>query len=176
MTSAHAIELTNMESLYLSDSVSMYLQGPPENSPGHDSPFPNLLLKIGGAVLETEQQATSVTIYVSLSELWMMREITKSSVVVGNERVGINLLLKIYAGIRALNAGPDMDSIVGILGEVEEMEPGKSEYAAQLERIRDGGDLSLGGIADESNTGPNGTNNPDQNRPDDNTPTTTGTS
>ena len=173
MTSSHPIELTCMESLYLSDSVSMYLQGPPETTPGHDTPFPNLLLKIGGAVLETDQQSTPVTIFVNLSELWMMREITKSSVVVGNERVGVNLLLKIYAGIRAMNAGPDMDSIVGILGEVEEMEPGKSSYAAQLERIRDGGDLSVGGTTDDPNTGDNGTNISDQNGADNDTPTTT---
>ena len=173
MMGTYPIELTNMESLYLSDSLSMYLQGPPESTPGQDSPFPNLLLKIGGCVLETDQQNSLVTTYVSLSELWMLREITKSSVVVGNERVGVNLLIKIYSGIRALNAGPNMESIVGILGEVEDMEPGKSNYAAQLERIRDGGDLTIGGPTDESHTGNNGTDSSDQNRSDDHTSTAT---
>ena len=49
---------------------------------------PDLLLKIGGAVLETDQHDVPAVVYLSLAELWMIREVTKSSVVVGSERVG----------------------------------------------------------------------------------------
>jgi hypothetical protein len=139
-----------MESLFLSDSMSMFMQGPPDAMQGHDSPYPNLLIKIGGAVLETDQQGATSTICVNILELWMMREVTKSSIVIGNERVGVNLLVKIYAGIRALMAAPDMESLVGELGEVDVEEPGKIDYAAELEAIRNGGNFSAGGFGDES--------------------------
>jgi len=54
MLDTFAIELTQLESLYLSDSISMFMQGTPDALPGQAMPFPNLLLKIGGAVLEEE--------------------------------------------------------------------------------------------------------------------------
>ena len=41
-----------------------------------------------------------------------------------------------------------MQSLVSALGEVAEEEPGKSEYSAQLERLKDSHDLELGGIND----------------------------
>ena len=111
----------------------------------------------------------------TIAELWMIREITKSSVVVGSERVGLNLLLKVYEGIRALSAEPDMQSVVSAFGEVLENEPGKKEFAVQLERIREGGELESGGIKDEpisdeptSGDKPGGS---DESRPDHDTAT-----
>ena len=117
--------------------------------PGQASPYPNLLLKIGGAVLETDQQKHPVTIQVGLPELWVLRELTKSSVVMGSERVGLNLLLKVYAGIQVLSAESDIHSAVSLFGEVLDVEPGKNEYATQLERIRNGGNADGGGSYDE---------------------------
>lgn len=170
MPNTYPIQLTQLESLYLSDSISMFTQGPPDALPGQISPFPNLLLKIGGAVLETEQQKSPATAHLNLSELWMIREITKSSAVIGSERVGLNLLMKIYNGIRALSADADMQSVVNYFGEVIDNEPGKSEYAAQLERIKDGGELSSGGVNNEigadQGTGDDKPRSPDEDRPD----------
>ena len=142
MPNTFGIKLTQLESLYLSDSISMFMQGTPDSLPGQTMPYPNLLLKIGGAVLETAQQSDTATVHVSLADLWIFREVTKSSAVIGSERVGINLLLKAYTGILALSAETDMESVVSAFGEVIDNEPGKSEYSVQLERIRNGGDLS----------------------------------
>lgn len=173
MQSTFAIQLTQLESLYLSDSISMFMQGTPDSLPGQTMPYPNLLLKIGGAVLETEQLRDTATVHVSLADLWIIREVTKSSAVIGSERVGLNLLMKAYTGILALSAETDMQSVVSAFGEVIDDEPGKSEYSAQLERIRNGGDLSplqTGGDDDERNAdqgdGDEQPHDADENRPD----------
>ena len=138
MEATYPIELTLLEGLYLSDSLSMFSQGPPDVLSEQASPYPNLLLKIGSAVLELDQQETPVSVCLGLNELWMIREVAKSSAVIGGERVGINLLLKVYRGIRNLTAGSDVDSAVSSFGEVAEDEPGKDEYTAELSKIRDG--------------------------------------
>ena len=170
MPSTIGIQLTQLESLYLSDSISMFMQGVPDALPGQTMPYPNLLLKIGGAVLETEQQKDTATVHVSLADLWVIREVTKSSAVIGSERVGLNLLFKVYTGIRSLSAETDMESVVSVFGEVIDDEPGKSEYATQLERIKNGGDLYSGGDDDGRNAdqsdGDKQSNNADENRPD----------
>ncbi len=169
MANTYPVKMTQLESLYLSDTVSMFMQGPPDALPGQASPYPTLLLKIGGAVLETEQHKAPATLHLSLNELWIMREVTKSSVVVGSERVGVSLLIKVYEGIRALAAETDIQSLVNALGEVAEEEPGKSEYSVQLERLKDGHDLETGGSDDDgtfdehSNDQPS---KPDPNRTD----------
>ena len=137
MAATYPVQLTQLECLYISDSLSMFTQGPPDELPGQGSPYPNLLLKIGSAVLETAQQKAPVVLQLGLAELWVIRETAKSSVVVGGERVGLNLLLKIYEGIRALIAESDVQAVVNDLGEVLDYEPGKVEYAVQLAHIRD---------------------------------------
>jgi hypothetical protein len=137
MATTYPVQLTQLECLYISDTLSMFTQGPPDELPSQGSPYPNLLLKIGSAVLETEQQKAPVELQFSLNELWVIREIAKSSVVVGGERVGLNLLLKIYRGIRALIAESDVQAVVNDLGEVLDYEPGKIEYAIQLANIKD---------------------------------------
>ena len=72
--------------------------------------------------------------------------------------------------IQALSADADMQTVVNYFGEVIDNEPGKSEYAAQLERIKEGGELSSGGInseigADQGNDDDK-PRNPDKNNPD----------
>ncbi len=147
MATTYPIQLSQLESLYLSDAMSMFTQGPPDALPDQASPYPTLLLKIGSAILESEQHKAPATVYLSLGDLWTMREVAKSSVVVGGERVGLNLLLKIYAGIRALTAEFDMHSLVSNFGETAHDEAGKSEYSAQLAKIKDGKDFD---VEDES--------------------------
>ncbi len=175
MSDTYPIELSHLESLFLSDSLSIFTQGPPDAPLNQLSPYPTLLLKIGGAVLETEQLKAAAKVSMGLTELWMIREVTKSSVVVGSERVGLNLLLKVYEGIRALSAEPDMQSVVSVFGEVLEDEPGKKEFAAQLERIREGGELESGGSKDEAiSDQPSSGDKPgdsDESRPDHDTAT-----
>ncbi len=162
MPNTHPIQLTQLESLYLSDCISMFMQGPPDGLPGQGAPYPMLLLKIGGAILETEEQRAPATAHLSWSELWVIREVTKSSAVVGSERVGLNLLMKVYTGISALSAESDMQSLVSVFGEVIDDEPGKSEYAAQLERIKSGNEYESGGAEDENTSN----NHSDTDRPD----------
>jgi len=170
MLDTFAIELTQLESLYLSDSISMFMQGTPDALPGQAMPFPNLLLKIGGAVLETAELGNTAVAHLSLSDLWIIREVTKSSVVVGSERVGMNLLSKAYTGILALCAESDVQSVVSTYGEVIDNEPGKSEYSAILEQKKNGGELMLGGDDDLRNTnqtlGDKQSHDADENRPD----------
>lgn len=149
MAATYPILLTLLESIYLSDALSMFMQGPPDAPAGQASPYPVLLLKIGGAVLETDQKKAPVTVHLNLSELWMIREVAKSSVVIGSERVGLSLLLKVYEGIRALAAESDIESVVNAFGEVADDEPGRSEYAARLEWLKNNGDIATGGGNDE---------------------------
>ena len=148
MENTYAIELTQLESLYLSDALSMFTQGPPDALPNQVSPYPDLLLKIGSAVLETEQRKAPVVVELTIEELWIIREVAKSSVVVGNERVGLSLLLKIYGGIRTLAADSDVQLMVTAFGESMVDEPERSQFTVQLNQIRSGGDV---GIGDESN-------------------------
>ena len=68
-----------------------------------------------------------------------------------------------------------MQSVVSVFGEVLENEPGKKEFAAQLERIREGGELESGGSNDEANsdkpTGGDESGVTDESRPDHDTAT-----
>ena len=155
MSDTYLIELSHLETLFLSDSLSMFTQGPPGSlgaSIDQLSPYPTLLLKIGGAILETEQTKAATKVSMTIAELWMIREVAKSSVVVGSERVGLNLLIKVYEALRTLSAEPNMQSVVNDIGEVLENEPGKRNYAAQLERIRSGEELEIGGSGDDDVT------------------------
>ena len=150
MENTYAIELTQLESLYLSDALSMFTQGPPDALPSQASPYPGLLLKIGSAVLETEQRKAPVVVEVTIGELWIIREVAKSSVVVGNERVGLTLLLKIYGGIRTLAADSDVQLMVSAFGESMVDEPERSQFTAQLNQIRSGEDIGTGGKSNDN--------------------------
>ena len=135
MTATYPVQLTQLECLYISDSLSMFTQGPPDELPGQGSPSPNLLLKIGSAVLETEQQKAPVELQFNLNELWVLRETATSSVVVGGEWVGLNLLLTVYLCIRAFTAESDVQAVVNDRGWVLGKEPGKNEYCCRLAEV-----------------------------------------
>ena len=149
MKTSYLIKLTLLESLYLSDSLSMFTQGPPEVLSESASPLPELLLKIGAAVLETDRTKEPVEVALSLHELWIVREVAKSSVVVGSERVGLNLVIKVYEGLRQFAAAPDVDSVVGAFGEVSRNEPDRREYEAKLRALSGKEDLESGGRSDD---------------------------
>ena len=145
---SYSIQLTLLESLYLSDSLSMFAQGPPEVL-SETTSLQDLLLKVGAAVLETDRTKEPVDVALALHELWIVREVAKSSVVVGSERVGLNLVIKVYEGLRHFAAAADVDSVVGALGEVSRNEPDRREYEAKLRTLSENGDLESGGGSDD---------------------------
>ena len=146
---SYSIRLTLLEGLYLSDSLSMFTQGPPDVPFESASPLQDLLLKIGAVVLETDRTKEPVDVALALHELWIVREVAKSSVVVGSERVGLNLVIKVYEGLRHLAAAADVDSVVGALGEVTRNEPDRREYEEKLRALSGKGDLESGGGSDD---------------------------
>ena len=148
MKTSYSIQLTLLESLYLSDSLSMFAQGPPEVL-SESASLQDLLLKVGAAVLETDRTKEPVDVALALHELWIVREVAKSSVVVGSERVGLNLVIKVYEGLRHFAAAADVDSVVGALGEVSRNEPDRREYEAKLRTLSENGDLESGGGSDD---------------------------
>jgi hypothetical protein len=145
---SYSIRLTLLESLYLSDSLSMFTQGPPEVL-SESASLQDLLLKVGAAVLETDRTKEPVDVALALDELWIVREVAKSSVVVGSERVGLNLVIKVYEGLRHLAAAADVDSVVGALGEVSRNEPDRREYEAKLRALSGKEDPESGGRSDD---------------------------
>jgi len=99
MPATKKITLTQREAIYLSDALSMHMVGPPGYDDWH--PYPSLLRRIGAAVLATQPRAaqpppTNAEVAVDEIDLWVIRETAKSSVLVGNEQVGMNLLRKVY--------------------------------------------------------------------------------
>jgi hypothetical protein len=107
------LEITQHEATFLSDALSMFTQGPnPEVRA-----YPDLLLKIGAALLEMTPSHPVCCVALDRDELWMVREVAKTGVTVGSEKVGLNLLLKAYAGLRRLHAADDMHGVVAQLGE-----------------------------------------------------------
>ena len=137
MKSAHPIALTQLEATYLSDSISMHQHGPPNALQEEGSPYPDLLLKIGGAILELgldENKEGRATIRCTINELWVMREVAKSSAMIGSERVGFELLHKIFEGIQVLE---------GELANISDLrvssvdEPSKHDLNLEMKQVRD---------------------------------------
>ncbi len=122
----YTIKIGSLEALYLSDAISMFQHGPP--MAGVDfSAFPDLLVKVGACVLYTEEHKGIETgLGLTVEELWMVREVAKSSVVVGSERVGLKLLVKAYGELMKVfpehlisdSAGPELIDVNNILGDL----------------------------------------------------------
>ncbi len=109
----YEVELTQHEVTFLSDSLSIFTQGPSPESRA----YPDLLLKMGAAFLEMGPSKLISCVALSRDELWMIREVAKSSVSVGPERVGLNLLTKAYKGLRRLHAEAPLHAVIAELGE-----------------------------------------------------------
>ena len=104
------MEMTFREAVYLSDILSCHAEGPK----GQGSPYPELVLKVGSVVLQTDpeqapvREKAPVRVAVSWPELWLLREVAKSSVTVGQERVGFNIMRKVYQALQELSAAMDV--------------------------------------------------------------------
>ena len=77
----------------------------------------NFILKIGSVILQFIEENPAVsstepipTINIDLEEeeIWLLREIATSSVMVGKEQVGMNLKLKVHAALRELMGKIDL--------------------------------------------------------------------
>ena len=107
-----SLPLTRNEALYLSDSMTLLMEHIPEQGKIHmparqlmpqaGVPVPlELIQKIGLAVLLTTntleaKEDTLYEIYVTVADLFLLRECCQSFIKVNNELVGFNLLRKIY--------------------------------------------------------------------------------
>jgi len=132
MTDTYPLKLTVLESYYLSDAVSEFMPNlPPPDGEFHA--YPDFILKLGGVVLDATQMKKDVVVEMSLVELRVIREVCKTSIMVGSERVGLNLTLKVYEGLRTLSAG-------GYINDHDGVEEGpkltKSEVASRMNEFR----------------------------------------
>ena len=105
------LSLTRNEALYLSDSITLLLEMPPEQGrmqipsrhllpQGTVSVPIDLIQNLGMAVLLTTQDrltSEEAVIKVSVADLFLLRECCQSYIKVNQEYVGYNLLRKIYA-------------------------------------------------------------------------------
>ncbi|KKK44353.1 hypothetical protein LCGC14_3167250, partial [marine sediment metagenome] len=97
MEKTYPIVIGAPEALYLSDAVSMFTKGPPLAGDEQSGVFPRLLVKIGACVLYTDtNKGTAATLELTDDELWAVREVAKSSVYIGSEKVGLKLLVKVF--------------------------------------------------------------------------------
>lgn len=143
----HPIELTHSESCYLSDVLSHETVAPSRDVRA----WPHLLLKVGAAFLETAEGAReSITVGFTEDELWILREVCKTSAHVGSEQVGYNLLLRIYRGLQSLCSSDEVHSAVARLGEGKVDEPSKEDLRQRLEELaKEGGDAPADDDTDE---------------------------
>lgn len=108
------MQLTRNETLYLYDAISIH-----DPIVGRDGDYPDLLLKLGDALISTKG-GTETKVEFTLRELWAIREHAKSSVTLGGEQVGINLIYKLAPLISKLMRGYDLREIQEILKEIED--------------------------------------------------------
>lgn len=127
------IRLTMKEITYLSDALSMFSEGPSKDVRA----YPELLLKIGAAFLEVREDTTIPLVLVE-DELWMVRETAKSGAMVGPEKVGLNLMLKVYAALRAVCAQGAVHAAVMQAGDGQEDEPARGDRRERIEEWKKG--------------------------------------
>lgn len=134
----HTTEFSKNELLFLKDQLSVFAPGP-ENGKG---PYPELLLKIGAALLEFHDSPSrsNLQLTVAKEELWMIWEVAKSFATVGAESVGYNLTIKAAQGLQQVYADSEVHALLTQFGETEAREPGKAAYRDKLQRIKGGYD------------------------------------
>lgn len=118
---AAVVALTFNEALYLDDQLTLQVEDPAEygldgeffytlrsiSSGAATSTTAEFLLKLGGVLLELlheEDGHATVDAYLSEQELWVVRELAQSSVLVGNEKVGLNLKIKVHEALQSIAA------------------------------------------------------------------------
>jgi len=103
MAATRNVEITPYEAMFLSDSLVTTTEGPDFRLDSSDRrAYPDLLTKIGIAFIHNAPLEIALT----WNELWMIRDVTKSSVKIGSESVGMNLLAKVYGAILTMQASP----------------------------------------------------------------------
>jgi len=145
------MRITRLEAIYLSDALSMHSQADPRTGAEANpyAHFPGLLLKIGGAVLETAvPMVNEAEAVLDERELWVVREVCKSSVQVGTEKVGMSLLLKVYQDLLSMAA---MDTTGQIPETTDANEPPKSEVLQQLTEFQENQENESEHNADRAN-------------------------
>ncbi len=145
MTDTYPLKLTLLESFYLSDAISEHTPNlPPPDGEFHA--YRDFIPKLGGAVLEIEQTKKDVTVEMTNTELRIIREVSKSSVMYGSEKVGMNLMLKVYKGLRTLAAD-------GYINDNDGMEEGpkltKSELQSKMNEFNRQEGLTQEGNSDD---------------------------
>lgn len=159
MDDSYNLSLTLNESTYLSDCLSCFTKAPDHEGNPSQGVYPELLLKVGSAFMELVEERVPVSqIRVTITELWVLREMAKSGVKLGSESVGIALMKKVYAGLLTLSAGSESHAAVVRFGETTDEEPERSTYTSQLQEIRNGS--HDGGPANDT-----GHDNPNANDP-----------
>lgn len=129
---SYPLALTLNELALLSDHLSMHT--PP--LPGYETdPLP-LILKIGGAFLEAEP-AKEVPVSLTKLDLLRIREIAKTPLAFGSERVGLNLVKKAYQALQVLCAEELVRETADTVNLLEP-EKGKRDIRDALERIKKG--------------------------------------
>lgn len=128
---SYAADFSFLELVYLSDALGMHNPGPESG----DRPYPDLLeIILGGiAARPAGEPDWRWTAKLTLMEWWMVREVSKSSVAVGSEKVGLNLLIKCAKAITALKADPVLHDAAMIVGDAEGQDP---EIADQRTKLR----------------------------------------
>lgn len=128
---AFAIQLTRKEALFLSDQISAFAP-PPEMEVEGWPPLRELVLKVGAVLQDQQDERTPCLVHFTTAELWLLREFAKSTVMVGGEKVGLELLMKIYRGLLTLSADGEVHAAVTQCGEVPLEEP---TYQERLDSI-----------------------------------------
>ena len=126
------IVLSKNELLFLSDVLSFNSQMPSERRA-----YPNLLLKIGSAILICRDEKTNeIDIDIDEQEAWLIREYAKTSVKFGQENVGLSLLVKAYEVLIALSNQEELAS-----GDIKYSLLNEENYDEKIKKWK-GGDIN----------------------------------
>lgn len=128
---AYELQLTRKEALFISDQISAFAP-PPEMETTGWPPLGDLVLKVGAVLQEQQDDRSPCMVHFTTAELWLLREFAKSTVMVGGEKVGLELLMKIYRGLLLLAADGGVHEAVTQIGEVPQAEP---TYQERLESM-----------------------------------------
>ena len=102
---AHPLKLTLNEAVYLDDILAPM----PYWSDELTGALGGLQDAINAAFLAAHQTGHETEIAVTLAELWILQDYTKSHVRVGGEMVGMNLKVKVAEGLAAFRVADEID-------------------------------------------------------------------
>lgn len=100
------VSFTLLELLYIDDNLTPEIvdtsqTNRPQFSSGAIGTTRSLIFKIGDGILDlTESNESDIIVSLIEDELWTLREMAISSIVVGSERVGLSIKTKIYQSFR----------------------------------------------------------------------------